>query len=413
MGKRIKDKKIRIILLILFASILALSGGFFAFSAYVMFYVFSSYGNGGMSFYALKKSDIVFFNGQNGFRLLSPGFANDFHISIFYYIFMASLIIFLVASSAMFVYFYRFINKHGSLEAEIESLEKNALEIPSAVIHEIKGNINALGINSRLLREKLIRSGGGKTGEENGSGGNRKSFIKNEAGRANIETLYAYETPCPNNPEDSPGCIADIARISGAVESEISRLNETMENILRFTKEHSLNMEKVYLKDLINKAVEKSAPKAAAEGVFIITGQAVDGGACITADAALMEQVLVNLISNAIESYQNNRKPITSSRNKADGDKTSGSENAKRGVFIYCYFYVDKIIISIEDNGKGISKEFSQRICEPFFTTKKNGVGLGLSLVKKILDAHGFKIKVESAAFAGTKAMVIIKNLEN
>ena len=59
--------------------------------------------------------------------------------------------------------------------------------------------------------------------------------------------------------------------------------------------------------------------------------------------------------------------------------------------------------ISVRDTGKGIPQENLQRVFDRFFTTKDSGLGLGLAVVKKVMEAHGGSVRVESAEGSGTK----------
>lgn len=94
-------------------------------------------------------------------------------------------------------------------------------------------------------------------------------------------------------------------------------------------------------------------------------------------DNAQIEQVFINLLKNAYESCEDNDNPqITIS---------SHYDESRR---IY--------LISITDNGKGILPEVQDKIFVPFFTTKKNGSGIGLSICKQIMALHGGNINVVS-----------------
>jgi len=68
----------------------------------------------------------------------------------------------------------------------------------------------------------------------------------------------------------------------------------------------------------------------------------------------------------------------------------------------------DNILVVFEDNGKGISKENIGNVFEPFFSTKRQGIGLGLSISKRIIEAHKGRIEVESEEKKGTKVKVIL-----
>jgi len=103
----------------------------------------------------------------------------------------------------------------------------------------------------------------------------------------------------------------------------------------------------------------------------------------ILADKSLIEQILINLIKNSIQSFD------------SQGDKEiklSGyTKNNGRPV------------ISVSDNGSGIEPEALDKIFIPFFSTKKAGSGIGLSLSREIMRAHGGRILVQSKLDNGTE----------
>jgi signal transduction histidine kinase len=102
----------------------------------------------------------------------------------------------------------------------------------------------------------------------------------------------------------------------------------------------------------------------------------------IVADFAQVEQILINLIKNAVEAL-------------------SGK---KKGTILLKAFYADDaVLIQVEDNGNGISGNIIEDIFVPFFTTKENGSGIGLSLSKQIMQNHAGTISVNSAPDKGSK----------
>ena len=105
----------------------------------------------------------------------------------------------------------------------------------------------------------------------------------------------------------------------------------------------------------------------------------------IEGDYNRLNQVLINIIKNSIEAADNTKKSYISLNCEMD-DK---------------YF---KIII--EDNGIGISKDEIEKIKEPFYTTKKNGTGLGVSLSYEIIEAHNGTIEYFSQPNEGTKVVI-------
>ena len=103
----------------------------------------------------------------------------------------------------------------------------------------------------------------------------------------------------------------------------------------------------------------------------------------VQADKGKLEQVLINLLLNALESVEMYGRIVVTTR--AD-----------------CLENGDYVTIRVEDDGKGISKEMTSRIYEPFYTTKTTGTGLGLANVKRIAAAHKGRINVVGLKPSGT-----------
>lgn len=95
----------------------------------------------------------------------------------------------------------------------------------------------------------------------------------------------------------------------------------------------------------------------------------------IMADTKLIEQVVINLINNSIHALSETENPL---------------------IKISCSIQSDKTIISVHDNGRGIEDQILNQIFIPFYTTKKNGSGIGLSLSKNIMKKHGGNLIVSS-----------------
>jgi signal transduction histidine kinase len=104
----------------------------------------------------------------------------------------------------------------------------------------------------------------------------------------------------------------------------------------------------------------------------------------ISIDRELVEQVIINLIKNAAEAFD----PQQSEKNIW---LTSNLDSKKR------------VTISVKDNGSGIEPEALTKIFIPFFTTKKSGSGIGLSLSKEIMRKHQGNISVQSTLGIGTE----------
>jgi two-component system phosphate regulon sensor histidine kinase PhoR len=145
-----------------------------------------------------------------------------------------------------------------------------------------------------------------------------------------------------------------------------------------------IEKKRINLRPMVDEIFEQLEGKAKKRGVKLIlncSDEVID----VKADAQKIEQVLVNLVDNGIK-YGNQ-----------DGKVTVFIEDRKKSY-----------LISIKDNGPGISEKHLPRIFERFYRIDKSrtklsgGTGLGLSIVKHIVQAHGSKIQVESKVDKGT-----------
>ena len=102
----------------------------------------------------------------------------------------------------------------------------------------------------------------------------------------------------------------------------------------------------------------------------------------VLADKTMIEQVLINLIKNAIQAFEN---------------------QSDRKIVITAHDSDGHLIISVKDNGNGIDADALEKIFVPFFTTKKTGSGIGLSLSRQIMRQHGGQISVKSKLGEGTE----------
>jgi len=109
----------------------------------------------------------------------------------------------------------------------------------------------------------------------------------------------------------------------------------------------------------------------------------------IHADNKLIEQVLINLINNSIHALEGIEQPC---------------------IKISCIVEPNKTVILVTDNGHGIEEDILNQIFIPFYTTKKNGSGIGLSLSKNILKKHGGNLLVSSETGVNTTFSIIFNS---
>lgn len=138
------------------------------------------------------------------------------------------------------------------------------------------------------------------------------------------------------------------------------------------------------VENLLRPTVKLLAPEAEDKGVEL--RMTVDPNTLmVSADPELIEQVLINLVKNAIQAFEDDYEGERYVELHAHEDE--------RG----------RILVAIRDNGAGIEEEALTKIFIPFFTTKKQGSGIGLSLSRQILRQHGGNISVKSVLGEGTE----------
>lgn len=173
---------------------------------------------------------------------------------------------------------------------------------------------------------------------------------------------------------------ADFLQI---ITEEVNRLNAIADEFLEFAKPLALSRRRVDLGRLASRTVRIFEPFLTEHGVEARLRLAEK--AEVDADPARVEQILQNLIQNATQAMSN-------------GGTITVSTGAKDG---FGWF-------SVQDSGCGIPEAIKEQIFTPFFTTKVQGTGLGLSVVNKIVEAHGGTIALESNEGYGAEITVFL-----
>ena len=153
---------------------------------------------------------------------------------------------------------------------------------------------------------------------------------------------------------------------------------ETYRNLNKIT---TPNVKKIYVRDMfenLHRLMEPTFEQKSIELEIILK----DPDLILEADTDLIEQVLINLILNAADAVKEVNNPR---------------------ILLSAYITPNnKIVIKVADNGIGISADLMEKIFIPFFSTRKTGSGIGLSLCKQIMMLHKGNIKVQSVAGEGT-----------
>ena len=178
--------------------------------------------------------------------------------------------------------------------------------------------------------------------------------------------------------------INDILINTKLIEERVVGLQEFVQKYRSLTKIQALKTSKFSIKDLLTDCITLFKKQIEEKNISIKYNVEPENTE-IEADKKLLEQVIINLIKNAIESFEGNE----------------GNEENKINLFAQRN-PENRIEIKITDNGKGIDDEDIDQIFMPFFTTKEQGSGIGLSLARQIIRLHGGKISVQSTIDTGT-----------
>jgi signal transduction histidine kinase len=164
---------------------------------------------------------------------------------------------------------------------------------------------------------------------------------------------------------------------------ELDRVERSISHLLRFAREEELRVGDVRIADLVDAVLESFGDRIERLGVRV--SRELDVGGSLRADAEKLRRVLVSLVTNALDALEASATPEPRLELRA-GENPAGTQ----------------VWLRVRDNGPGIVEDPPERIFNPFYTSKRNGRGLGLALSKKLVDAHGGCLEVASEPGEGT-----------
>src|SRR5688572_24483187 len=230
--------------------------------------------------------------------------------------------------------------------------------LTAGIAHEVKNPLNAMMIHLELLRMKI-----------------RKGALV---------------------PAGAGGMLSDAARADegllqhvGVIETEVRRLDEVVQGFLKFTRPEDLRLQAVRVSALFEEVLPVLQPEAQKTNVRVVIDSPYDHLA-VNGDAAMLRQAVLNLAMNACQAMP-----------QGGTLRLIGAPGPK-----------NRVELRIEDNGIGIVPEHLDRIFDLYFTTKDHGMGIGLSMVYRIIQMHDGEVEVQSTPGRGTTFKVLLPRAE-
>ncbi len=165
--------------------------------------------------------------------------------------------------------------------------------------------------------------------------------------------------------------------LAGYIYTEVNRVSALVGRFLDFARPSQLDLAASDITSVVERSLKAVSGQGACANVKVERNFA-PGLPKVMLDHDLCEQVFTNLLMNACEAMGEKGGELKISIQGAEEENSTG------------------VLIEIQDSGPGVPPELKEQIFNPFMTTKKSGVGLGLAIVSKIVDAHGGSVKLIS-----------------
>jgi signal transduction histidine kinase len=185
----------------------------------------------------------------------------------------------------------------------------------------------------------------------------------------------------------------DGLQLCAIIERETARLNDLVGDMLDLARPKKPVISDVDLGRTVKEVVALASQSGRGGDVRVVYEGPSDNGALLArADAGQLRQVVWNLVRNAVQASSPGAAVHVRVRDLGDA--------GKRG-----------FTLEVHDEGPGIDTEAMKRLFDPFFTTRSAGVGIGLAVVKRIVDDHGWRIDIESSAGRGATFRVASRSI--
>ncbi len=190
----------------------------------------------------------------------------------------------------------------------------------------------------------------------------------------NAESAQMILEAEPRPPDEMSAIVADILKAN-------RRATEIIQRMRSMLQKHELERKPIDVNGLVEETVALVLPVAAARGASVDL-ELEDGLRPVLGDRVHLQGVLLNLLLNALDAVAN-------------------MAPERRRSLVRTQLKDRQIEVLVQDAGCGIAPDSVSRVFEPFYTTKDQGMGMGLSIARSIVEAHGGRISAENNAGTG------------
>jgi signal transduction histidine kinase len=203
-----------------------------------------------------------------------------------------------------------------------------------------------------------------------------------------LTSMHAYAQACARLLQSGEATPADTVRCLDRIVTQAERAAAIVQRLRRFVGHDDAPRNDLRVDELVADALALTQPQAAAAGVAMTADVPPDLPA-LHGDALQLQQVLVNLLRNAI-------------------DAAAGSRGSVPVVRVEARAVDGRVELAVTDNGPGFGPGIAVRLFEPYFTTKADGMGIGLPVSRAIVEAHAGRLRGESLAEGGARFTVAL-----
>jgi signal transduction histidine kinase len=188
-----------------------------------------------------------------------------------------------------------------------------------------------------------------------------------------LGAISNYAAGCAMMVRDNSPNRDELLDIMDKIAGEARRAGRVIRRTRRFVGRRDRELADVNLNDTVREVIELLAHETSTEGITV-TAKLTDPPPLTSGDSVLLQQVVTNLLKNAVDALRD-----------------ANIENP--AVTIHTrHIDPDKIEVDVSDNGPGLTPDQFDRVFDPYYTTRDEGLGLGLAICRSIIDEHGGRL---------------------